>query len=105
LIRTSVGPAAGIGRPAGNRSGCDARRPSRSSDDASKRLASAGSVSEGKAHVFVAMPFKDDMDDVYHYGIQNAVHADGLLCERADLSSFTGDVLEWIPRVQGGARA
>ena len=36
------------------------------------------------------------MEDVYHYGIQSAVNAAGLLCERADLSSFTGDVLEWV---------
>ena len=76
----------------------DARALARSENDPSRRLASAGSASEAKAHVFVAMPFKDDMDDVYHYGIENAVHASGLLCERADLSAFTGDVLDWIRR-------
>ena len=61
-----------------------------------EQLRTAGYASDAKAHVFVAMPFKDDMDDIYHYGIQSAVNAAGFLCERADLSSFTGDVLEWI---------
>ena len=59
-------------------------------------LRTAGFSSEAKPKVFVAMPFKDEMDDTYHYGIQSAVNAAGYLCERADLSSFTGDVLEWV---------
>jgi hypothetical protein len=59
-------------------------------------LLEGASESFAKALAFVAMPFKDDMDDVYHYGIQRAVHAAGMICERADLSSFTGDVLEWV---------
>jgi hypothetical protein len=61
-----------------------------------ERLRAAGYASEGKAHVFVAMPFSDDMDNVYHYGIESAAKAAGFLCERADLSSFTGDVMEWV---------
>jgi hypothetical protein len=59
-------------------------------------LRSAGLSSGDKPHVFVAMPFAPDMDDVFHYGIQGAVNAAGLLCERADLSSFTGDVIDWV---------
>ncbi len=61
-----------------------------------ERLRSAGYASASKEHVFVAMPFRDEMDDVYHDGIQAAVRDAGFLCERADLSSFTGDVLEWV---------
>jgi hypothetical protein len=59
-------------------------------------LRTAGYSSSGKPHVFVAMPFAADMDDIYHYGIQGAVNASGLLCERADLSAFTGDVMDWV---------
>lgn len=71
--------------------------PSRGSGNGSaERLRAAGYASETKPHVFVAMPFKEEMDDVFHYGIQSAVKAAGLLCERADLSSFTGDVLDWV---------
>lgn len=65
-------------------------------EERTERLRAAGYASEAKVHVFVAMPFKEEMDDVYHYGIQGAVRSAGFLCERADLSSFTGDVLEWV---------
>lgn len=61
-------------------------------------LRSAGYSSASKPYVFVAMPFADSMDDVFHYGIQNAVNGAGYLCERADQSSFTGDVLEWVKK-------
>ena len=63
---------------------------------ARKTLGSAGYASSAKPHVFVAMPFATEMDDVFHYGIQGAVNAAGLLCERADLSAFTGDVVDWV---------
>jgi hypothetical protein len=56
----------------------------------------AGHQSEMKPRLFVAMPFSDEMEDVYHYGIQRAAHEAGFLCERADLSSFTGDILAWV---------
>jgi hypothetical protein len=42
------------------------------------------------------MPFADEMSDVFHYGIQNAANAAGLLAERADLASFTGDIMDWV---------
>lgn len=61
-------------------------------------LRTAGYSSVNKRHVFVAMPFAEEMDDVFHYGIQGAVNAAGLLCERADLSTFTGDVMDWVKR-------
>ena len=61
-----------------------------------ERLRAAGYASKSKEHVFVAMPFKEEMDDVYHYGIQGAVKAAGFLCERADLSAFTGDIMGWV---------
>ena len=63
-----------------------------------ERLRSVGYTSASKAHVFVAMPFAEDMEDVFHYGIQNAVNSAGWLCERADLSAFTGDVMLWVQK-------
>lgn len=65
---------------------------------ASEKFRSAGYLSENKPHVFVAMPFKEDMEDVYHYGILNAARDAGFLCERADLTSFTGDVMESVKK-------
>ena len=61
-----------------------------------ERLRAAGYASDSKPHVFVAMPFREEMDDVYHYGIQQAVRKAGFLCERADLSAYTGDVMQWV---------
>jgi hypothetical protein len=55
-----------------------------------------GVAADARAHVFVAMSFKKEMDDVFYYGIQRAVHACGLLCERIDQAVFTGDILDQI---------
>jgi hypothetical protein len=63
---------------------------------AQNTLRTAGYSSAAKPHVFVAMPFAEAMDDVFHYGIQGAVNTAGFLCERADLSTFTGDVISWV---------
>lgn len=54
-------------------------------EEATERLRSAGNAAAGKPSIFVAMPFAQEMDDVFHYGIQGAVNAAGFLCERADL--------------------
>ena len=62
------------------------------------RLRAAGYSSDSKPHVFVAMPFDESMDDVYHYGISNAVRAAGFVCERADEKAFTGEVLAQVKR-------
>lgn len=59
-------------------------------------LRTAGYASAAKPHVFVAMPFAPEMDDTYYYGIQGAVKSAQMLCERADLSSYVGDVTEWV---------
>lgn len=51
---------------------------------------------EEKPFVFVAMPFKKEFDDIFYFGIQGAVHENGLLCERIDQDSFTGDIFTRI---------
>lgn len=66
-------------------------------------LESVGRDSRGKPLVFVAMPFADEYADRFHYGIRGAVNAAGFLCERADLSSFTGDVIAWVKERIGNA--
>jgi hypothetical protein len=62
----------------------------------SDALRTAGRESRDKAHVFVAMPFAKDFDDRFHYGIHTAIRSAGYLCERADMASFTGDILRWV---------
>lgn len=49
-----------------------------------------------KPSIFVAMPFASEMDDTFFYGIQRPIEQVGYLCERADLASFTGNVVEWV---------
>jgi tetratricopeptide (TPR) repeat protein len=63
---------------------------------AQAELGNVGHDSAGKPHVFVAMPFSEKYTDRYDYGISGAVKSVGLICERADLSQFTGDVLAWV---------
>jgi len=69
---------------------------SKLSETTQHTLKTVGYSSAAKPHVFVAMPFAPEMDDIFHYGIQGAVNGAGLLCERADLSAFTGDVVGWV---------
>ena len=59
----------------------------------SEALREVGYDSGEKPHVFVAMPFADELSDLFHYGIRQAVNSIGLLCERIDLEPGVGDVL------------
>lgn len=65
-------------------------------DKTTEIFRSAGYESESKEKIFVAMPFADEFEDVFFFGIQGAVKNAGYLCERADLESFTGDVMDWV---------
>ena len=56
----------------------------------------AGADSRSKPHVFVAMPFSKDLEDIYVFGIQAPVNSAGYLCERVDMVTFTGDILDRI---------
>jgi hypothetical protein len=69
-----------------------------------KAALTAGYGSDLKPRVFVAMPFADEMYDVFHYGIQGAVNSLGMLAERADTANFTGDVLSWVQQRIGSAK-
>lgn len=60
------------------------------------QIANAGLSKNEKPHVFVAMPFSQEMDDVFIFGIQGPVQEAGFLCERVDQAIFTGDIVERI---------
>lgn len=79
----------------------DATQPSLGA--ARVRLGAVGHDSHQKPHVFVAMPFAEEYADRFHFGIQGAANAAGYLCERADLASFTGDVIAWVKDRIGSA--
>ena len=61
-------------------------------------------VGESRAHAFVAMPFDESFSDVFHYGLANAVRANGLLCERIDKQAFVGDILQRLKDQIRGAK-
>jgi hypothetical protein len=76
------------------------RRPGKTPDSAdvaeeSATLQSAAQV-ENKPRAFVAMPFSDEMGDVFYYGIQNPMRQLGYIVERVDQEAFTGDILEQV---------
>ena len=58
----------------------------------------AGVDSDSRPHAFVAMPFGEAFDDVFHYAIVGSVEKAGLLCERMDRVAFTGDIIEQMKR-------
>ncbi|TXH65583.1 MAG: hypothetical protein E6Q88_13620 [Lysobacteraceae bacterium] len=72
------------------------RRMSGLAVPAQEALRSVGYNSDSKPKVFVAMPFAEHMNDLFHYGIQGAVNSAGFLAERADMASFTGDIMDWV---------
>jgi hypothetical protein len=65
-------------------------------EDAADRLRSVGYDSGTRRHALVAMPFGESFDDRFYFGISQPVRSAGLLCERADQQTFTGDVLQWL---------
>lgn len=69
---------------------------SRGTVDLPESITEVGVHSDRKKHVFVAMPLGDEMEDIYIFGIQGPVNAAKLLCERVDMTTFTGDILERI---------
>jgi hypothetical protein len=83
--------------PAGTRGPIESGSPPPASLD-------AGKASRAKPHIFVAMPFGKELEDTYVFGIQGPANAAGFLCERVDMVTFTGDILERIKnRIQTAA--
>jgi hypothetical protein len=56
----------------------------------------ARSEPERKKSVFVAMPFAEEFEDIYQFGIYAAVRRLGYVCEKVDESAFTGNIVERI---------
>jgi hypothetical protein len=51
----------------------------------------------------VVMPFSESFEDVYYFGISPPIRAAGLLCERIDEVSFTGDVVDHMRQMIGSS--
>lgn len=52
--------------------------------------------------VFVAMPFTDEFEDVYQFGIYATIRRCGYICEKVDESVFAGNIVE---RIMDGIRS
>ncbi len=73
------------------------QNPSNTGRDSKQEQAITAGVSSGtRPRVFVAMPFSKELEDVYVFGIQSPVNSAGYLCERMDMVSFTGDILDRV---------
>jgi hypothetical protein len=49
-----------------------------------------------KKSVFVAMPFTDEFEDVYQFGIYSTIRRCGYICEKVDESVFAGSIVDRI---------
>ena len=49
-----------------------------------------------KKSVFVAMPFTEEYEDVYQFGIYATARRLGYVCEKVDESAFTGNIVDRI---------
>ena len=55
-----------------------------------------GYTSDSKPRAFIAMPFREEFEDVYQLGIRESMKSAGYLCERIDEEAFTGSIPEEI---------
>src|SRR5262249_26348463 len=49
-----------------------------------------------KKSVFVAMPFAEEFEDVYQFGIYSTIRRCGYICEKVDESVFAGSIVDRI---------
>jgi hypothetical protein len=54
-----------------------------------------------RKNVFVAMPFMEEFEDVYQFGIYSTIRKCGYMCEKVDESAFVGNIVE---RIMDGIR-
>jgi hypothetical protein len=47
-------------------------------------------------HIFIAMPYAKEFNNIYYFGIKQVVEKRGRKCERVDQDKFTGDIVQRI---------
>jgi hypothetical protein len=52
--------------------------------------------------VFVAMPFAEEFEDIYQFGIYASIRRCGYICEKVDESVFAGSIID---RIMDGIRS
>ena len=87
IIRRALAGIDQLGRPANE---------SETKRKKSKPVAAAPVSAARKKLVFVAMPFSQEFEDVYQFGIYDVVRRCGFVCERVDESYYAGNMVERI---------
>jgi len=70
--------------------------PAKAPSPAAPVPAVSASTASQKKCVFVAMPFQEEFEDVFQFGIYAAVRACGYVCEKVDESIFAGNIVDRI---------
>jgi predicted nucleotide-binding protein len=65
-----------------------------------KEIDTAGIQTRNKPVIFVAMPFKKEMNNLFYFGIQQPASEENFLCERTDQDSmiYTSDILTQVKK-------
>lgn len=71
-------------------------RPRQLPEKSRELVRRAGTAAQTKPRVFVAMPFRPDMEDFFEFGILRPAKKLGFICERADREIFTDDIVQWV---------
>jgi hypothetical protein len=79
--------------PAGSIELDDGGHPHRLSAKSDQIVRSAGYGAATKPLLFVAMPYKKEMTDVFEFGILRPAKKCGFICERADTEWFNDDIV------------
>ena len=84
LLRTALSDLPEISRPSGRTSSVPILSGDGPAEPEKKRL------------IFVAMPFSQEFDDVYQFGIYSTARRCGFVCERVDESYYAGNIVDRI---------
>jgi hypothetical protein len=77
-------------------------QPSSATTTATLNVGAAPAVEPAKKKsVFVAMPFSEEFEDVYQFGIYSTIRRCGYICEKVDEAVFAGNIVD---RIMDGIR-
>jgi hypothetical protein len=71
-------------------------QPTAFATTATLNVGAAPAAEPVKKSVFVAMPFTEEFEDVYQFGIYSTIRRCGYICEKVDESVFAGNIVDRI---------
>lgn len=67
-------------------------------ENATTAIEQEAAQADKKPHLFIAMPFKQELEDLWEFGIQAPIREAGFLPHRIDEESFSGAIFDQIRR-------